>query len=242
MKKLFNKAVFTQAVKSNWTLYIAIAAVMTLLLVQFSAIKQLSELLPVIYHGLMFMIIPSIYVLITGNKLLCSQVDSGSLAYTLSTKVKRESIVFTQILFLVGSLCVLFTILTVINLLTNLIVPVYSVGEIISINFSAFCAMSAMAGICYMFSCIFNLTKTNMGITGMITLVFILASMLGLFATMAMDALKIFKYITIFSLYNPDSIVAGTSDWIIGFIALLMIATVTFTIGLLRFRTRDLPL
>lgn len=242
MKKLFNKAVFVQSVKSNWPMFMAISAVMTMLLVQFSAIKQLSELLPVIYHGLMFMIIPSIYVLITCNKLLCSQVDSGSLAYTLATKVKRESIVFTQILFLIGSLFMLFATLTIINVLTNLIVPVYSVSEIIGINFSAFCAMSAMSGICYMFSCIFNLTKTNIGITGMITLVFILASMLGLFADMAMDALKIFKFITIFSFYNPDSITAGTSNWITGVIALLFIAAITFTIGLLRFRRKDLPL
>lgn len=240
--KLFNKAVFRQAIKSNWTMFAAITAVMTLLLVQFSAIEQLSELLPVIYHGLMFMIIPSIYVLITCNKLLCSQVDSGSLAYTLATKVKRESIVFTQILFLIGSLFILFATLTIINLLTNLMVPVYSVGEILGINFSAFCAMSAMAGICYMFSCIFNLTKTNMGITGMITLIFILASMLGMFADMSIDALKIFKFVTIFSLYNPDSITAGSSDWIIGVAVLSVIAIVTFTIGLLRFRKRDLPL
>jgi ABC-2 type transport system permease protein len=242
MKNLFNKAVFTQSVKSNWVLFATVTTVMTLLLVQFSAIEQLSALLPIIFHGLMYLIVPSVYVLITANKLLCSQVDSGSLAYILATKVKRQSIAFTQIVFLVGSLFILFFVLAGVNLLTNLIVRVYSAEQIISINFSAFCAISAMAGICYMFSCIFNLVKTNMGVTGMLTLVFILASMLSLFSTMAMDALKVFKYITIFSLYDPASIVAGTLNWIIGFSVLLAIAIATFITGLTVFKKKDLPL
>lgn len=239
---MFNKAVFKQAVKSNWVMFVVILIVMQTLLLQFSAIKQLSSMLPEIYYGLMFLLVPSIYVLITSNKLLCSQVDSGALAYTLATKVKRESIIFTQVVFLLGSLFIIYFMTTVINLVTNQIVPVYTSAKIIALNFSGFCAMAAITGICYMFSCIFNLQKRNLGVTGGITLLFVLASMLGMFSKMGMGALKFFNYITVFSLCDTGSIAAGTTTWIICFVCSLVIAAATFVIGGVVFKKKDLPL
>ncbi len=239
---MFNKAVFKQAVKSNYIIYVAVLAILNLLLVQFSAIKDLTELLGVIYYGIMVIMIPSIFILIVTNKLLCAQVDSGSLAYTLSTKVKRTSIIFTQVVFLIGSIFVMFLSTTLVNIATNMIVESYSVKEILFMNMSAFCAISALAGICYMFSCIFNLSKKTMGVNGTLTIVFVLALMLCQFADVGVDALANFKYITIFGLFDVVSILDGTNAWIIEAVILVVIAIVTFGIGTTAFKKKDLPL
>ena len=46
------------------------------------------------------------------NKLIASQVDRGSMAYVLSTPIKRSTVVITQN-FMVSSLILMFTIQTV---------------------------------------------------------------------------------------------------------------------------------
>lgn len=57
-----------------------------------------------IFYKMAGLLLPIIYIIMTANNLIAGQVDSGSMAYILSTSTKRNQVVFTQAVYLVGSL------------------------------------------------------------------------------------------------------------------------------------------
>ena len=66
-----------------------------------------------IFYKLAGLLLPIIYMIMASNNLIAGQVDSGSMAYVLSTSTKRKTVVFTQGVYLVGSLLAMFTLTTV---------------------------------------------------------------------------------------------------------------------------------
>lgn len=61
-------------------------------------------------HGV---ILPLIFIISIGSSLIVSQVDKGSMAYLLSTPIKRSEIVKTQITYFITSLLAMILILTI---------------------------------------------------------------------------------------------------------------------------------
>ena len=57
-----------------------------------------------IFYKMAGLLLPIIYMIMTSNALIAGQVDSGSMAYVLSTSTKRRTVTFTQALYLAGSL------------------------------------------------------------------------------------------------------------------------------------------
>ena len=173
---MINFALLKQTIKSNWIIWLAMTAIMTVLGVQFASMEMTRPLLFTIFYGMMTTILPGIYVLITSNKLLASQVDSGSMAYILSTPIKRSTVVITQVFYMIVSLFLMFAITTIAHVIVNNIDPLnlstlayvqYS-GElttqmIIQINLSAFMVAIALAGVCFLFSGSFNRSKYCLG-------------------------------------------------------------------------------
>jgi len=64
------------------------------------------------YYAMLGLIMPLVYVVITANSLIASQIDRGSMAYTLSTPITRLKVVFTQATYLVVALLAMFTVVT----------------------------------------------------------------------------------------------------------------------------------
>lgn len=252
---MFSVPLFKQSVKSNWVIWLAMTAVMAVLCVQFAAMEMTQSLLFTIFYGMMSTILPGIYVLITANKLLSSQVDRGSMAYVLSTPTKRSKVVFTQIIYLITSIILMFAITTVahiaINASTPLDLSVLAYGKysgtltanmIFQVNLSAMLVAIALAGVCFMFSGIFNLSKYSIGFSGTFVGVSILANMMAMFGSLGIDALENFKYITICTFYDYQSVLLGTNDWMWKMLFPIGIAIITFAIGSVRFCKKDLPL
>ncbi|MFR8859577.1 MAG: ABC transporter permease subunit, partial [Enterococcus faecium] len=52
----------------------------------------------------------------TANTLVVSEVDSGSMAYTLSTPIKRSSVIFTKSLYLILSVILMYVIVSLAGL------------------------------------------------------------------------------------------------------------------------------
>jgi len=69
------------------------------------------------YTG-MGILLPLIYLIITANALIASQVDRGSMAYILSTPIKRTAVVVTQGVYLILATLLMIIILTVSGLVT----------------------------------------------------------------------------------------------------------------------------
>ncbi|MBQ8922744.1 MAG: hypothetical protein IJ060_11425 [Oscillospiraceae bacterium] len=244
-----------QSVKSNSVMWGSMTGVMTLLCIQFSTLDMTRSLLFQIFYGMMTTILPGIYVLVTANKLLASQVDRGSMAYVLSTPVKRSTVTVTQAFYLVNSLILMFGIQTGAHLLVNRANPVslatfgYTMlsGDltskmILQVNLSALMVCIALAAVCFMFSGIFSSTKYSIGLSGTFIGVNILANMLAMFGRLGVSGLDKFKYLTIVSFYDYQSVLFKNSDWVQKLIFPAVIALAAFTVGQLVFRKKDLPL
>ena len=59
-------------------------------------------------YGIFGILLATIYSFVVANALVANEVDKGSLAYILSTPVKRITVVVTKAVFLVFSLAMMF--------------------------------------------------------------------------------------------------------------------------------------
>ena len=100
----------------------------------------------------------------------------------------------------------------------------------------------ALAAVCFMFSGVFNSTKYSIGLSGTFIGVSILANMLAMFGTLGVDGLDKFKYLTVCSFYDYQSVLTANNDWITKLIFPIGIALAAFTAGRLVFSKKDLPL
>ncbi|MGN6712607.1 hypothetical protein [Anaerocolumna jejuensis] len=252
---MFSFPLFKQTMKSNAVIWGAMTLVMTILCIQFAAMEMTQSLLFTIFYGMMTTILPGIYVLVTANKLLSNQVDRGSMAYVLSTPTRRATVVFTQMVYLTGSLVIMFTIQTIAHLIANTATPValaklgyaglagnLTNAMIIQVNVSALMVCIAMAGVCFLFSGIFNASKYAIGFSGTFVGVTVLANMMAMFGKLGVSGLGNFKYFTICSFYDYESVLNGVNDWIFKMIFPIGIAVVTYVIGSIWFCKKDLPL
>ena len=255
MRNIISAPLFKQSVKSNWVMWGAITGVMSLLCAQFSLMDMTQSMLFTIFYGMMTTILPGIYVLVTANKLISGQVDKGSMAYILSTPIKRSTVTFTQLTFLISSLAAMFGIQTLVHVAANSISPIsmstlgYTMlsGDltstmILQVNLSAFMVSIALAAVCFMFSGIFSSSKYSIGFSGVFIGVSILANMLAMFGQLGVDALSNFKYLTICSFYDYQSVLFSNNDWIVKMIFPAAIAAIAFAAGSMVFRKKDLPL
>ncbi len=244
-----------QSIRSNAVMWGSITGVMTLLCIQFSMLDMTRSLLFTIFYGMMTTILPGIYVLVTANKLLASQVDRGSMAYVLSTPIKRSAVTFTQAFYLTGSLILMFGIQTLAHLAANAANPIamstlgYTMLQgdltskmIMQVNLSALMVCIALAAVCFMFSGIFNSSKYAVGLSGAFVGVSVLANMLAMFGKLGVEGLKNFKYLTICSFYDYQSVLFANNDWIEKMIYPALIALAAFAAGSLVFRRKEMSL
>lgn len=204
-----------------------------------------------IFFKMAGLLLPIIYMIMTSNALIAGQVDSGSMAYILSTSTKRRTVTFTQGLYLVGSLFLMFVCTTVTSLVCLNIVDVntdLTWQKLLLLNLGAFLVMFAMSGICFLTSCWFDRSKHAMSLGGGLSMFFLVATMLGLFGSpilpsiIRIEALNNFNYVSIITLFDPISILDGTTSYLWKFAVLAAAGLVCYIIGDIRFRKKDLPL
>lgn len=191
-----------------------------------------------------------IFVIVTCNKLVAAQVDRGSMAYVLSTPTKRSSVVMTQAVFMLLALFGMFLFTMLFDFLTTWIgYGSVDFGQIALMSLGGFFTMLAINGICFMASCLFSLSKNALAVGGSITVFFLVCKILGMFGSptfvnmgMGVEAMNIFNYMTIITLFDTASIQALSNAFIWKFAILAGIAIITYTVGMVRFTKKDLPL
>ena len=256
---MFSLPLFKQTLKANWVMFAVMGALMAIFLAQFAGMEMTKSLLLLIYYGMIGLILPTIYVLISSNKLLAGQVDKGSMAYVLSTPKRRITVCSTQMIFQVCTIIIMFAVTTVMHLIVNAISPLdlaaaaatlkidvsgtLTAAQIVKMNLCSCAACLTLGGICYMFSGVFNLSKYSTGCSGIVCGVAILGSLFGMFGTMLnVDALAFFKYVSVYSFFDLSSILTGTSAWIILLVIALVLSVAAYAVGTWRFCKKDLPL
>lgn len=137
---MFSKPIFKQSIQANWKLWVIITAVASFILSGFiirydpssyasiaaaaegtafaSVLSSLTSLLGSLenFYRLIAVILGIVYVVFTANNLVVNEVDSGSMAYTLSTPIRRSSVIFTKSLYLILSVIVMYIIIAIAGL------------------------------------------------------------------------------------------------------------------------------
>jgi len=145
---MFSKTIFKQTLKSNIRLWLIITAIISAisgfiiaifnpatidhllqliervienpaLMAQIAANFSLLNMLSTQFYIGLGTILPLIYLIITANALIASQVDRGSMAYILSTPIKRTTVAITQAAYLALALFAMFAVLTISGMITT---------------------------------------------------------------------------------------------------------------------------
>ena len=198
------------------------------------------------------LLLPMIFVIMTANGLLAGQVDSGSMAYILSTPTKRSKVTITQMIYLILAVLLMYVCICTTSIVCMEIIKdseiTITIEEMIKFNIGAFFVMFAVSGICYLSSAIFNREKNSISVGGGLTMFFLVCSILGLFgekvipSAIRIEAMNYFNYASIISFFNVNSMLNGTNDYMVGLAILFAIGIVTYIIGIIKFDKKDLPL
>lgn len=205
-----------------------------------------------IFYRIAGLLLPMVFVIMAANGLLAGQVDSGSMAYVLSTPTKRRTVTLTQLAFLITSLFAMFALLTIVSVISIWIVGgndfAINYQQILLFNLGAFLTMFAIAGFCFMCSAIFNRTKHSLSIGGGLTIFSLVCTILGLFGSevvpsaMRISSMNFFNYLSIITLFDTVAIMANDLSFLWKFGILLVFGIVCMIIGIFRFDKKDLPL
>lgn len=205
-----------------------------------------------IFYKMAGLLLPIIYIIMTANNLIAGQVDSGSMAYILSTSTKRNQVVFTQAVYLVGSLFAMCVMTTITSMVCLFFVQGEGVtldyADLALLNLGMFITLFAMSGISFLSSCWFNRSKHSMSLGGGLNMFFLVATMLGLFGSevlpsiVRLDSLNFFNFCTIISFFDDMSMIAGTTEFIYKLAILCVIGVVCYIVGAFKFNKKDLPL
>lgn len=214
-----------------------------------------SAMLNQMYFTIMSLLPILLFIIFAGNALVVDQVDKGSMAYILSTPTKRSAVVITQAVYMI----VTPLIMVGCGFLTELIACNVIVGEVEVAKYAAlygglYLLTEAMAGICYLASCIFNLSKYALALGGGLNIWFFVCSLLGMFGSenmvntgMGVEELGMFNRLSLIGLFDIDAlgtIGSGAVDtaFVPKLIALVVVAVACYVIGAVRFQKKDLPL
>ncbi len=206
-----------------------------------------------IFFKMAGLLLPIIYMIMTANALIAGQIDSGSMAYILSSATKRREVTFTQAMYLVCSLfamfiCTYLSSIVCFAIVSSKVTTELTYAKLTLINIGAFLVMFAMSGISFLASCYFNRSKHSMAMGGGLNMFFLVATMLGLFGSpvlpsiIRMSALNAFNYVSIISLFDVVSILDGTVAYVWKWAILVLIGIVCYICGAIKFKKKDLPL
>ncbi len=202
-----------------------------------------------IFYPVVAVLLPLVYNVVVGNKLFASQIDRGSMAFILSTSIKRSKIALTQMFFLVISLVMMFSITAALDVILTLTIEnSLPVDKILLLNLGLLLFAVAMGSITYMFSAIFNYTKYSLSLGGGLALVFFISKILGLFGSdlfmnmgIGIEPMAFFNHITLITLYNTTSILDDSTTYLLQFGVLILISIICFIVGTVWFTKKDIP-
>ncbi|MBQ9045597.1 MAG: ABC transporter permease subunit [Oscillospiraceae bacterium] len=216
---------------------------------------DLSSMINRVYYTAMGALVQFLFVIIAANALIASQVDRGSMAYLLSAPNRRSAVAVTQLIYLVLAPLVILSIGCIVRIVsTKVLFGEVCVPRLLCLFLGLYILVEAIAGICYLGSCIFNESAKSLAFGGGIAVWCFLASLLGMFGSeelvamgIGVDVLGVFNKLTLISLFDISRIqTIGTEAPDLGFLwklaVLGIIAIVTYTAGAIRFSRKDLPL
>jgi ABC-2 type transport system permease protein len=189
-------------------------------------------------YGMLLLVFPMVFTILRAHGLIGKYVDRGSMVALVAAPIKRRAIAFTQMKVLASGIFLLIFYITALEIVcAEARFPgELEIGNLLLLNVGLLCLQLFIGGICFVASCIFNDAKYSVGLGAGIPTVFYLVQMLANMGGNLKDA----KYLTFFTLFDPDRLIAGEASAIAGIVALFIGACALFIAGIAVFSKKDL--
>lgn len=264
---MINFTLYKHEVKRSWKLMLIFGAILTLyvsvIISMFDpelakTLDQFTEVLPELMsavgmrggettligfilsylYGMILLVFPMVMVIIRANSLVAKYVDNGSMVTLTAAPVRRSTVALTQLLSLLTCVAILLTYVTALEIgVAEACYPgELDTAALLKVNLGLFCLQLFIAGICFLSSCAFSEAKHSIAVgAGVPTLMYIIKML----ANMGGSSEKM-KYLTFFSLFNPEGLAAGEAEAFIYAAILFVGAIVMFALGITAFSKKDL--
>lgn len=189
-------------------------------------------------YGFILLIVPMVFSILRGNGLVARYIDMGSMVYLAAAPVKRRTIAGTQMLVLLSGISLLVVYTTVLEIAAaQLLFPgELHLSELLVLNVGLLFLHFLIGGICFCASCTFSETRYSALFgAGIPTLMYIFK----MIASVGSGAESI-KYFSVFTLFDPNGLVASDGHALVKMLFLLIGAFVIYPVGIAVFCRKDL--
>lgn len=191
-------------------------------------------------YGMIMILFPFLFSVITAIRLLVRKVDNGSMAYLLSSGVKRSTVWRSELMVLWSALFALLLYATGIGIVCGMLLfpGELDVWALLRLNLGCFFLHTALAAICFLASSYFSEVRyaaiVGAGFSILEIMIQMLANMKG--------NLENLKYATILTFFDAEGLIENTGTAWLGVLALAMLALLCFLMAHQCFVKRDLSL
>lgn len=189
-------------------------------------------------YGFLLLVFPMVFSILRGNALIARYAEQGSLVSLMAAPVKRRTIARTQLAVLVSGIVLLVAYCTILELACAWygFAGEFEVSQLLLLNGGLLCLQLFLGGICFLASCLCADTRSSIALgAGIPALMYVLQML----ANVGGSA-KWLKYVTCFTLFDAEGIVAGQGSAAAGAAVLLAGAVVLYGLGVLVFERKDL--
>lgn len=191
-------------------------------------------------YGFIVIVFPVLYIVLMSNRLVARHVDSGSMAYLLTTPNTRARIALTQGAYLLTSLLALFVLdMGILVLLSVAMFPgLLDVGRFLLLNLVTYLTLATVSGVGFLFSCVFSDARYSVAFGGGIPMAFIAIKMVSEINT----KLDWMRYLSVFSVLDIDRILTSSSYTVAVSLILAGATAVLYGLGVRIFDKKSLAI
>lgn len=189
-------------------------------------------------YGFILLLFPMVFSILRANGLIAKYIDMDSMVYLVAAPVKRRTIATTQMLVLIGGISLLMVYTTVLEMAAaQMLFPGELVlSEVLRLNAGLLLLHILIGGICFCASCIFSESKYSALFgAGIPTLMYLFK----MIANVGKGAENV-KYLSVFTLFDPNGLVANDSHALLQMMVLLVGALILYPVGIAVFCRKDL--
>lgn len=191
------------------------------------------------FYALMAIIFPMVFSIMVANRLIAEKIDKSSMVGFLSTPITRLQIVLTSIIYLVLSLVLMWMIVSMVGIfVANKLQPdALDIDKYLTLNVGVLLYQLSISSICFLSSCIFNTSASSLAFGAGIPLFFFVISLMIKLS----DNLDYLKYLTLNTLFDPLQVISE-GDYLFNYLLMGVISLVLYSISIVVFNKKDLPI
>ncbi|MGG1684258.1 ABC transporter permease subunit [Pseudalkalibacillus sp. NRS-1564] len=203
--------------------------------------QHVSDFIAGEYYGLLYIVILSIFCLMTASQLMARHIERGSMAYILATPNSRKKIAFTQSLVLLTGLLIIGLTTALAGVIgTEILIDdkPFEAMTFMKVNLVGILLFYVISAYSFLFSSLLNDERQALGLSGLLTIVFYGMDLIGKMS----DQLDWMVNLSLFSTFRPVEIARGSVEIWPSMTFLLLLGTVLYALAIMIFAKRDLPL